>query len=140
MSYHIVVGVDGSAHSAAALRWALQEAESHRGEVTALFAWQVPFLSFPGAFERDELETRAKGFLVETVSAIAPRPPVPLRTVVAEGDPTESLIEAAKDADLLALGTRGHSPVVGLLLGWVCQAAAAVAPCPVVLVKAPDQG
>ena len=59
---------------------------------------------------------------------------------MAEGDPTESLIEAAKDADLLALGTRGHSPVAGLLLGTVCQAAAAVAPCPVVLVKAADQG
>jgi nucleotide-binding universal stress UspA family protein len=140
MSYRIVAGVDGSAHSAAAVRWALQQAECHQGEVTALFAWQIPFLSFPGAFDRDELETRAKGFLIETVRAIAPRPAVPLRMVVAEGDPTQSLVEAAKGADLLALGTRGHSPVAGLLLGSVCQAAAAVAPCPVVLVKATHQG
>jgi nucleotide-binding universal stress UspA family protein len=140
MSYQVVAGIDGSPHSAAALRWALQEAEDRRGEVTALFAWQVPFLSFPGAFEREQLETMAKEFLVETVSAVAPRPAVPLRTVVAEGDPTQSLIEAAKGADLLALGTRGHSPVAGLLLGSVCQAVAAVSSCPVVLVKAADQG
>jgi nucleotide-binding universal stress UspA family protein len=139
MSHHILVGVDGSPHSAAALRWALQEAESHRGEVTALFAWQIPFLSFPGAFERDELEARAKDFLIQTVRAITARPAVPLQTVVAEGDPAQSLIEAAKGADLLALGSRGHSPVAGLLLGSVCQAAAATAPCPVVVVKAADQ-
>jgi nucleotide-binding universal stress UspA family protein len=138
MRYHIVAGVDGSRHSAAALRWAVQEAKSHQGEVTALFVWQIPFLSFPGAFEREELETRAKEFIIETVSAIVPRPAVPLRTVVAEGDPVQSLTEAAKGADLLALGTRGHSPIAGLLLGAVCQAAAAVASCPVVLVKATD--
>jgi nucleotide-binding universal stress UspA family protein len=52
MTYSIVVGVDGSAHGNAALRWVLAEAEARGGEVTALFAWQVPFLSFPGAFIR----------------------------------------------------------------------------------------
>jgi Universal stress protein family len=72
MTYRIVVGVDGSEHSSAALRWALSEAECHSGTVTAVLAWQVPFLSFPGAFDRDELEKAYKEFLIETVSGIAP--------------------------------------------------------------------
>ena len=139
MTYRIVVGVDGSEHSTAALRWALAEAEAHSGGmVTAVLSWQVPFLSFPGAFDRDELENAYKNFLIETVSAIAPKPAVPLETLVAEGDPTESMVEASKDANLLVLGIRGRSPFAGLLLGSVSQGAAATAHCPVVLVKRTD--
>ena len=96
MTYRIVVGVDGSEHSGAALRWAMAEAVTHSGEVTALFSWQVPFLSFPGAFDREELEKASKDFLIRTVSEIAPRPPVPLRPIVAEGDPTESIAALRK--------------------------------------------
>jgi nucleotide-binding universal stress UspA family protein len=138
MTYRIVVGVDGSPHSMAALRWALAEAEARSGEVTALFSWQVPFLSMPGAFDRDELEKRYKEFLIETVSEVVPTPAVPLRTVVAEGEPTESLVEASREADLLVLGIRGRSPFAGLLLGSVSQGAAATAACPVVLIKLTD--
>jgi nucleotide-binding universal stress UspA family protein len=138
MTYRIVVGVDGSEHSNTALRWALKEAECHSGMVTAVLAWQVPFLSFPGAFDRDELQKTYKDFLIETVSAIAPKPAVPLETLVAEGDPTEAMVEASKDAHLLVLGIRGRSPFAGLLVGSVSQGAAATAHCPVVLVKRSD--
>jgi nucleotide-binding universal stress UspA family protein len=57
---------------------------------------------------------------------------------VAEGDPAEALITASKDADLLVLGTRGRSPLAGLLLGSVSQLCAAAASCPVVLIKKKD--
>jgi nucleotide-binding universal stress UspA family protein len=140
VTYRIVVGVDGSEHSNAALRWALADAEQHSESlVTAVLAWQVPFLSFPGAFDREELEKAYKNFLIETVSAIAPTPAVPLETLVAEGDPTVSLVEASKDARLLVLGIRGRSAFAGLLLGSVSQGAAASAHCPVVLVKRSDE-
>jgi nucleotide-binding universal stress UspA family protein len=72
------------------------------------------------------------------MSAIVPKPAVPLETLVAEGDPTESMVEASKDANLLVLGIRGRSPFAGLLLGSVSQGAAATAHCPVVLVKRTD--
>jgi nucleotide-binding universal stress UspA family protein len=141
VTYRIVVGVDGSEHSNAALRWALAEAEAHPdGLVTAVLSWQMPFLSFPGGFDREELDKTYKNFLIETVSAIAPKPAVPLETLVAEGDPTESLVEASKDANLLVVGIRGRSPFAGLLLGSVSQGAAATAHCPVVLVKRTDAG
>lgn len=140
MTYTIVVGIDGSEHSEAALRWALAEAEAHQGEVTAVFAWQVPFLSFPGAFDKDDLEQAAKDFLVETVSAIAPSPPVPLRSLVAEGDPAEALVAASKGTDQLVVGTRGRSPFMGAVLGAVSLRCAAGASCPVTLVKLPGEG
>ncbi|HTT91443.1 MAG TPA: universal stress protein [Acidimicrobiales bacterium] len=139
MTYRIVVGIDGSPHSDEALRWAVEVAEARNGEVTAVFAWQVPFLSFPGAFDKDELEKASKEFVVETVSRVMKTPPVPLMTVVAEGDPAASLIEASKGANLLVVGTRGRSPWAGLLLGSVSQRCAAGAPVPVVLVKLPSE-
>jgi nucleotide-binding universal stress UspA family protein len=141
MTYRIVVGVDGSTFSEAALRWALEDAEARAGEVVAIYAWQVPFVSIPGAFDRGELEQAGKDFIIRTVSAVAPAPKVPLHTVIAEGDPAESLIKASSNADLLVVGTRGRSPFAGLLLGSVSQRCAAAATCPVVLVRqegAPD--
>jgi MFS transporter, PHS family, inorganic phosphate transporter len=63
-----LVGVDGSPHSDAALRWALEEAEVRGGEVTAVFAWQVPFLSFPGAGLRSPAWSSARS------ACAAPRP------------------------------------------------------------------
>ena len=140
MTYKIVVGADGSPHGNAALQWAIDHAVLLNGAVTAVFAWQVPFLGMPGAFDRDELEKLAKDYLTETVSAVAPSPPVPLWTVVAEGDPAEALIAASEQADLLVLGSRGRNPFRGLLLGSVCQGAAANTKCPVVIVKIPPDG
>lgn len=139
MTYHVVVGVDGSAHGEAALRFALAEAEAHAGQVTAVFGWQVPFLSIPGVFDREELEKAGMAFLIEKVSAVAPSPKVPLSTVVAEGDPAESLITAAKDADLLVVGTHGRSTLRGLLVGAVSLRCIMGAPCPVTVVKLPNE-
>ena len=139
VAYQIVVGVDGSPHSNAALRWSLDQAQARGGAVTAVLAWQVPFVSIPGAFDRDELEQAAKDFLIEKVSAVAPSPKVPLLPLVAEGDPAESLVLAAKDADLLVVGTRGRSPFMGSVLGAVGLRCAAGARCPVTLIKLPSE-
>jgi nucleotide-binding universal stress UspA family protein len=139
VTYTVIAGVDGSAHGAAALRWAIANAAEYGGEVTAVLAWQLPFVSMPGAFDRDELAQSYKEFLLKTVAEVAPAPQVPVHTVVAEGDPIVALVAAARDADLLVLGTRGRSLFAGLLLGSVSQACAAHARCPVVLVKRDDE-
>ena len=139
MTFKVVVGVDGSAHGDAALRWALAEAESHGGEVTVVFAWQMPFVSNPGAFDRGEMEKAAKEFLISHVATITPAPQVPLTRLVAEGDPAEALVAVAMDADLLVVGTRGRSPFMGTALGAVSLRVASAAHCPVVLVKLPGE-
>jgi nucleotide-binding universal stress UspA family protein len=138
MTHIVTVGVDGSDHSNAALRWAVRQAELRDGEVRAVFAWQLPFVSIPGAFDRGELEQAVKNFLLSTIATVVPDTRVKVTPLVAEGDPSESLVEASKDADALVLGVRGRSPFVGLILGAVSQRCAATARCPVVLVKPPD--
>jgi nucleotide-binding universal stress UspA family protein len=136
MSYRIVVGVDGSPQSIEALRWSLDEAAVHPGsEVSVVLAWQLPFLSNPAAFYRDELQLTYEEFLIKTVSEIVPVPEFPLETLVALGDTVATLVEAAKGAQLLVLGGRGRSAFAGLMLGSVSQACAARAECPVVVVK-----
>lgn len=136
MTRRIVVGVDGSPHSDQGLRWALGHAkEVGATTVVAVFAWQLPLIQVPGAFDPEELEKQAKRFLNETVRRVAPNPPVNLECLVAHGEPTAALIEASRDADLLVVGTRGRNTFGGLLLGSVSQGCAAAAGCPVVIVK-----
>lgn len=138
MTHRIVVGVDGSAQGNAALRWALDEAAAHGSELVAVFAWQMPFIDIPGAFDREEIEGLSKKFLIDTVAEVEPEPTVPVTLLVAQGDVSESLISASKGADLLVLGSRGRGGFAGLRLGSVSQECAAHARCPVVIVRSPD--
>jgi nucleotide-binding universal stress UspA family protein len=135
MTYRIVVGVDGSEHGNAALRWALDEALAHEAEIVAVFAWQMPFIGIPGAFDREEMERMCKRFVEEAVASIVPEPRVPITRMVAEGDVSASLITAAKAADMLVLGSRGRGGFAGLKLGSVSQECAQHAACPVVIIK-----
>jgi nucleotide-binding universal stress UspA family protein len=82
MAGRIVVGVDGSPNAAAALRWALGHAGVLEAEVIAVLAWQMPFLSHPGAFDAGEVEGWAKAALLEAVGDATPAPEVPLECVV----------------------------------------------------------
>jgi nucleotide-binding universal stress UspA family protein len=59
---------------------------------------------------------------------------------VAEGDPAEALVVAAKDADHLVVGSRGRSPFMGSVLGAVSLRCASAASCPVTFIKLPGEG
>lgn len=138
MSPHIVVGIDGSEDSINAFRWALDEAKLRSAEVTALFAWELPMIGIPGAFDRDELEAEGKTFLNNQLDGQQNGSEVTVHRVVAQGDPSSSLIEACKQtgADMLVLGSRGRGGLGGLLLGSVGQECASHAPCPVLICRA----
>ena len=99
MSYRIVGRVDGSPQSIEALLWALDEAVVRpESELRVVLAWQLPFLSNPAAFDRDELQLTYEEFLIKTVSEIVPVPQFPLETLVAMGETVETLVEAAEGA------------------------------------------
>ena len=154
MAGRIVVGVDGSQASKDALSWALAEARLRGDTVTAIYAWTPPYpaasltyptsAAIPGGFVTpvDEatagaMRKGAEEVLAQTVSeAGADDATVEQRLV--EGPAASALIEAAKDAELLVVGPRGHGGFTGLLLGSVSQQVANHAPCPVVIVRAPE--
>ncbi len=137
MTYQIVVGVDGSENAERALLHAIEEAQLRAAELTALFAWEFPLIGIPGAFDPEQLELEAKEFLVKQVAAVNPPEDMPINHVVAQGDPSRSLLEACfrVKADLLVLGARGREGFTGLLLGSVGQECAVHSPCSVAIIK-----
>jgi nucleotide-binding universal stress UspA family protein len=137
----IVVGVDGSPESREALRWALDEARLRDATVRAVHAWGNPYLLTPGFgpaedFQLPALHEGAEKLLSSAVAEVAgEKPDVEIEEVAAEGPAGSVLMEQAKGADLLVVGSRGHGGFVGLLLGSVSQQCAQHAPCPVLIVR-----
>jgi nucleotide-binding universal stress UspA family protein len=137
----IVVGVDGSPGSRAALHWAHDEAQLRGADLVVVTVWQFPVMTSLPAFGAmpppENLGSDAEGALLQTLSeeGIAASHDVPVTTVVAEGAAAPALLDASADADLLVVGSRGHGGFTGLLLGSVSQQCVSHATCPVVVVR-----
>lgn len=137
----IVVGVDGSPGSRAALRWAHEEAQLRRVALEVVSAWQFPMMTSLPAFGAmpppedlsGEAEAALRQALVE--EGVSSSDDVAVTSVVTEGAAAAALLDAAADADLLVVGSRGHGGFTGLLLGSVSQQCASHAACPVVVVR-----
>lgn len=136
----IVVGVDGSGPSLAALRWAVDEGRRRGAAVEAVHAWSYPAVtSVAGLVPRpaaahDDLAAEAQAVLDDPCDALGPEGAGVAR-VLQEGPVARCLLEAAEGADLLVVGSRGRGGFAGLLLGSVSQQVAHHAPCPVVIVR-----
>ena len=143
-SGHVVVGVDGSAHSVHALRWALRQAALSGSQLVAVACWHVSTMAeayVPEAyFDVDISEaTRelAEAAVAKAVTAAPGAADVTVQIRVVRGHPAALLVEAAEGADLLVVGSRGHSELTGMLLGSVGLHCATHARCPVVIVHDP---
>jgi nucleotide-binding universal stress UspA family protein len=137
----IVVGVDGSGESKAALRWAVEEARLRRARVEAVHAWWIVPMLEPGDHPAPEATDwnprgateRVRAFIADTVGE---QTEVEITPVAVQGEQASAaLVDAAKDADLLVVGSRGAGGFSGLLLGSVSQQCAHHAPCPIVIVR-----
>lgn len=142
MSGVIVVGVDGSSHSKRAVEWALEEATACGDAVMLVHAWEYPAIlavSYSGpvlpVFMRDDVE-RLSSELLEGIADEARKeaPELHISTQLVEGHPARSLVEAAHDARLLVVGSRGMGGFKGMVLGSVSTACAHHGHCPVVIV------
>jgi nucleotide-binding universal stress UspA family protein len=139
----IVVGVDGSKSSRAALSWAYDEATHHGASLTVISTWHPPAMpmtppygSIPPEGYASQPQREALDLLQKLVADLEERnPPVDVRTAIEQGNPAEVLIEQSKEADLMVLGSRGHGGFAGMLLGSVSQHLVAHAECPVVIVR-----
>jgi nucleotide-binding universal stress UspA family protein len=135
----IVVGVDGSDGSRRALQWALQEARLRGAPARVVLAWTYldqPVEGFDVAYG----ESDARARLDQVVDAVASEgDDVELERVVVNDLPARALLDAARGADLLVVGSRGLGGFKGLLLGSVSQQVVQHAPCPVVVVPGDER-
>lgn len=141
----IIVGVDGSENSRRALDWAISEAAVRRTPLTVLTV-QQPYVNYwatPMIYPvtPDLVEEAREAVQKETDAALeqAPGARPPSVTVKATfGLPAEELLEAAADADLLVVGSRGAGGFRRLLVGSVSTQVTQHARCPVVVIPAVD--
>lgn len=148
---NIVVGVDGSDTARLALDWAVDEARRREVRLDVVHTYEhTPSWMAYGADEsmsqaqmeamRDAMEEssreagrHAQGLVDEMTAGIEG---VEVDTVVVESNrPAETLIERARGADLLVVGSRGRGGFASLMLGSVSQQVATHAECPVVIVR-----
>ncbi|MGW0468101.1 universal stress protein [Streptomyces sp. NPDC003027] len=146
----VIVGVDGSEHGLRALAWALSAARSvgaplvvaHvRSEALQLGAARIesigeaPELSDPVLDgSRAWIEERTKGPGEERMEGGDEGGGVSVRYESLDGAVTDALLDLARSARLLVVGSRGRGGFASLLLGSTGRALASTAPCPVVVV------
>jgi nucleotide-binding universal stress UspA family protein len=139
----IVVGVDGSSSSKAALRWAIRQAKLTGSSVEAVTTWRYPaaFGLTPGAEGTFDFEANAKSALVEALAEVSGlEPHVPVHPLVTCGVAAEVLLHEARGADLLVVGSRGHGGFASALLGSVSMYCVLHAHCPVLVLRDGDEG
>ncbi len=136
----IVVGVSGSAASAAALRWAADEAIRRHGQLRVVLVWspehRAAYAPPLHAGDPQEQMTRARRVLAATVQSVLGPVPVDDVTVeIAEGVPERALVDYSAGADLLVLGSASAHALAGSSIGPVIRTCLSHAHCPVVIVS-----
>jgi nucleotide-binding universal stress UspA family protein len=137
----VVVGTDGSPHAQAALEWALDEAHAHGDAVVLVNVYPPPlyYTAYGAAqFETWDEEMRAHAAtmfdtIIDSVGDKAAGVSIE-RIAVCDQQPARALLEQAKDARMLVVGSRGRGGFAGLLLGSVSQVCTQHATCPTVIV------
>lgn len=137
----IVVGVDGSDSSKAALVWGLRQARLTGAPLQVVMAWDYPltygWMVVPegvdlGADAASELERVVKEV---TEAENAADPAVEITNNVIQGHPAVVLMTEAENAALVVVGSRGHGEFAGMLLGSVSEHLSTHAPCPALIVR-----
>ncbi|MFF4135413.1 universal stress protein [Streptomyces mirabilis] len=138
----VVAGLDGSPESRAAAEWAAREAKLRSLPLKLVQVWEpvpAPMAQAPllGAETHEHWTERIPREAAEGIRLRHPGVDVTVEQVT--GTPADALVSAAKDAELLVLGSRGLSGVGGFLVGSVGFSVVAHAELPVVLVRADEQ-
>lgn len=137
----VVVGVDGSAISTAAVDFAFEQAEARNTTLTAVLAWHDPVRTGPGdllplVYDLDALEQESAAVLAEAVAGHTTKyPDVRVEQELVRGHADDVLIDAGRSAELLVVGSRGRGAFRGLLLGSTSRSLVHYAPCPVAVVR-----
>lgn len=135
----IVVGVDGSPDSVAALRYALRQARQSGATVRVVASWHVPTLAYGAPIPVDDLATdlgeEAAAAVEEALaSAGGLADGVPVQRAIREGDAGHVLVAESEGATQLVVGSRGRGAVGELVLGSVSHYCCRHARCPVTVI------
>jgi nucleotide-binding universal stress UspA family protein len=145
----VVVAVDGSAGSKAALRFALEDAARRGVPVVAVIAYRVPEMRGDytdlGTAEQRRLEETLRSQWEDKVRAAVDEAARGMGGTVPEvkvhaalGSPADVLVRESQGADLLVVGSRGHGGFHSMLLGSTSIQCATHATCPVTVVHSPE--
>jgi nucleotide-binding universal stress UspA family protein len=140
MRHHdIVVGIDGSQQSRAAVRWAATEARRHDAPLKVLtaYSWNGPAEALGGVGERPDVIAEQFDRMATAAAAEARslEPTIDVSSAAVIGDPASALRQASRTAAMLVVGNRGRGGFASLLLGSVSQQVATHAACPTVVVR-----
>jgi nucleotide-binding universal stress UspA family protein len=135
----IVVGFDGSPAAEAALAVAVEEAQLRKLPLRLVCTWEVPPLEYAGvafapAPDYDDAAKRHADTVLAAAAASLASSGVEFETAALAGHAAAVLLEEAKDAKLLVVGTRGRGALKGLVLGSVSQALAHHCVAPLLIV------
>jgi nucleotide-binding universal stress UspA family protein len=135
----VVVGIDGSAAADRALEWAVGEADRRDAELVVVHAWQYEYMQEDTAQAgRDLLQVDAARTLDRAVEVARGSARGSVRGELVECAAAEALLNAAVDADLVVVGTRGRGGLRSALFGSVAQAVASRSSRPTVVVREPQ--
>ena len=139
-SLPVLVGVDGSSTSDAAIGFAFEAAAARKVSLVALHTWSDmvydPSL-LAVEINWDGVEAEERGVLTEQMGSWRDKfPDVAVELRVRRDQPAHSLLAAAARAQLVVVGSRGRGLFVGMVLGSVSNALVHRAPCPVAVVRA----
>ena len=142
----IVVGVDGSENSAHALAWAFEEAKLRKATLEPVMVWSYPAYVLPpdGMILTETVEAVQKREQVrfdEATKAVMVANDQDVKVVpsLREGSTARELLDHAKGATLLVIGSRGRGGFASLILGSVSSQCVHHAPCPVVVIPPPEK-
>jgi nucleotide-binding universal stress UspA family protein len=142
----ILVPLDFSEHAEAVLEWGIHLAEEHTSRLTLLHAYHPPveFQQMEGAYLPPDFWTNVKAEAVQSLERYAEparRSGIDVEVIVREGYPATVIEECAEEieADLIVIGTRGHTGLKHLLLGSIAERVVQKANCPVLTVKTREE-
>jgi len=138
----IVVGVDGSEHSRQILEWAVKEAALRNTSLTVLTVKEVAGNAWTGRkevypadqAEADKMRQAAEEITQNVVDAVGAPGPASVTVRAVSGIPSQEMINASNDADLVVLGARGGGGFAHLRMGSVSSQVAHHSAAPVVVI------
>lgn len=140
----ILVPVGDDAASSRALEEAYTLAHRFGATVEVLHTWLVPIApqpyprTIPARANDVDFETAARKHVASLLDDRPPPPGVSVMPVVRRGSPADTILDQARDADLIVMGTAGRSGLARVLLGSTTEQVVRRAPCPVLTLRAEE--